>query len=176
MVYSLTDGLTALGAYGIIIIVNTNLCGSIKERLPIDSKIPAGVICVMLSPILGIAYLSSFIGYIIINSEVIMMDYLNFYIGMALWLTIIINHSELFSKINSHLIKEKTLNRRFSTFVNLSWSFIFLSFMISPNNIKARAMILFILFPFISEYIINPETRLNKIFDKAKQLNNRLKN
>lgn len=169
MVYSLTDGLTALGAYGIIIIANTNLCGSIKERLPIDSKIPAGAISLMLFPIVGIAYLSCFLGYIIINSEVIMMDYLKFYIGMALWLTIIINHFELFSKINSHLIKEKTLNGRFSLFVGVIWGIIFSSFMYSPNNIIAGAMLSVLLFPLVSKYIINPETQLNKIFSKATQ-------
>lgn len=170
MVYSLTDGLTALGAYGIIIIANTNLCGSIKERLPIDSKIPAGAICLMLFPIVGIAYLSCFLGYIIINSEVIMMDYLKFYIGIALFFTIVINHFDLFSKINSYFIKEKTLNKRFSTFVCVIWGFIFLSFMDSPNNIKATGMLSLLLFPLVSKYIINPETRLNKIFSKATQI------
>jgi hypothetical protein len=175
MVYSLSDGLTALGAYGIIIIANTNLCSSINERLKGDSKKHASVICILLYPILGIAFLSSFLGYIIINSEVIMMDYLKFYIGMALWLTIIINHGELFSKINSYLIKEKTLDERFSVFIWVIWGIIFPSFMYSPNNIKASAMFFFMLFPIISEYVINPETRLDKILIKAKHLISRLK-
>jgi hypothetical protein len=79
--YSLIEGLTALSAYGILIIANSNLYDYTKNiPLPENEEADVDSVVVYLLPVLGITYLAGFLGYIIINSEVIIIRNIEIYI------------------------------------------------------------------------------------------------
>ena len=84
MMYSLIEGLTALGAYGIIIIANNGLYDFIKNTfLSGNGEVDPFSVSAYLLPVLGIAYLAGFLGYIILNSEVILIGNVEIYVSFA---------------------------------------------------------------------------------------------
>ncbi|RZB29425.1 MAG: hypothetical protein AEth_01153 [Candidatus Argoarchaeum ethanivorans] len=155
MMFSLIEGLTALGAYGIIIIANNGLYDFIKNTfLSENGEVNEFSVFVNFLPVLGIAYLAGFLGYIILNSKVILIENLGAFVALALIFTIAITHFELFADINSTFIREKKLCKRFTAVVCCLWGVVFLCFMSSPDVIKATAMVFIQFLPFISKYII----------------------
>lgn len=155
MMFSLIEGLTALGAYGIIIIANNGLYDFIKNTfLSGNGEVKAYSVSFNLLLVLGIAYLAGFLGYIILNSEVILIGNVEFYVSLALIFTIAITHFRLFIDINSTFISEKKLCERFTPFVCALWAGVFSYFMSSPDVIKATVMVSIQFLPFISKYII----------------------
>jgi hypothetical protein len=155
MMYSLIEGLTALGAYGIIIIANNGLYDFIKNTfLSGNGEVDPFSVSAYLLPVLGIAYLAGFLGYIILNSEVILIGNVEIYVSFALVCTIAITHFKLFININSTFISEKKLCKLFTIFVCSLWAVVFSYFMCSPDAIKANVMVSILFLPFISKYII----------------------
>ena len=155
MVYSLIEGLTALGAYGIIMIANNSLYDFTRNIfLSENEKTDVLTVFVYFLPVLGIAYLAGFLGYIIINSEVVIVENLKLYVSLALVLTIAITHFKLFWDINSSFIREKEINKRFTPFVCAFWAGVFSYFMTSPDVIRATIMLSIQFLPLISKYII----------------------
>lgn len=162
--YSLTDGLTALGAYGITIIANNILYDSIKIKLSVDNSLSVVAAYVYFIPVLGIAYVAGFLGYIILNSEFIIVGNLKFFITFGLVITIVITHIRLISDINSYFIKEKGLTNRFTAYVCSFWGGIFTSFMLSPDITEANLMLLIQFLPIVSKHVV---PRLSSIKYKA---------
>lgn len=155
MDYSLVEGLAALGSYGIILIVNNTLCDLTKNMaLSKDEAENVFVFFLNLLSIIGIAYLAGFLGYIIINSEVVIVENLKLFVTIALIITIVITHFDVFNKITSSFIREKDRNNRFIPFVCAFWSVVFSLFMLSPSVLRATAMLSIQFLPVISKYII----------------------
>ena len=147
MTYLLSEGLTALGAYGILIIANNNIYDYMKETGLNKDKTASTAY--LLFPVLGIAYLAGSIGHIIMNSEVILFKNIGFFIEFSLIITIIIIHFKLFNDIiSNHIKKEKSYNL-FAGVVSALWTYMFFSFMNSPDEIKATVMTLILLLPLI---------------------------
>lgn len=154
MAYSLIDGLTALGAYGIIILANNSLCDLVKNRLSQPDDETVFGVFIYLLPVVGVSYLAGSLGYIIVNSEVIMMANLKLHISLALILTIAVAQFKLFWDINSYFIKDKKLNKRFTPYVCGFWGAVFGGFLLSLDIIRATLMLSIQFLPLISKYII----------------------
>ncbi len=155
MMYSLIEGLTALGAYGIVIIANTNLCNFTKNILPLENEeADALSVSFRLLIVLGITYLAGLLGYIIINSEVLIVANLKLFILIGLIFTIIVTHFELFWKINYSFIKEKNTNKRFTPIVCAFWSMVYSCFMTSPEVISATTMLPILFLPYIAKHLV----------------------
>lgn len=163
MVYSLIEGLTALGAFGILIIVNNNIYDYIKRtELNKDEKITA---MYLFFPILGIAYLTGFLGHIIINSEFILVKNIDFFILFALILTIVITHFKLFDDLISNYF-EGTTRLKLSGIVCAIWTGLLILFMTSPNQKNAVSLFIVFLFPIMLR--ISPKL---KEYDKKNNYN-----
>lgn len=163
MVYSLIEGLTALGAFGILIIVNNNIYDYIKRtELNKDEKITA---MYLFFPILGIAYLTGFFGHIIINSEFILVKNIDFFILFALILTIVITHFKLFDDLISNYF-EGTTRLKLSGIVCAIWTGLLILFMTSPNQKNAVSLFIVFLFPIMLR--ISPKL---KEYDKKNNYN-----
>lgn len=146
MVYSLIEGLTALGAFGILIIANNDIYNYIKKtELNRDKKITA---MYLLFPILGVAYLTGFLGHIIINSEVILVKGIELFILIALILIITITHFRLFDDLISNY-SEGAIRSKFSGLVSAIWGGLLISFMVSPNQKNAVLLFLILLLPIM---------------------------
>ena len=146
MAYSLIEGLTALGAFGILIIANNDIYNYIKKtELNRDKNVTA---MYLLLPILGIAYLTGFLGHIIINSEVILVKGIEFFILIALILIITITHFRLFDDLISNY-SEGTVRSKVSGLVSAIWGGLLISFMMSPNQKNAVLLFLILLLPIM---------------------------
>ncbi len=152
--YSLTDGLTALGAYGIIVVANNIWYESFKNILYEDNDTPIFNAHLFLLPVLGIAYITGFLVYIILNSEIILVSNLKLFISLGLVLTIAITQFRLIWNISSYFIKDKELHKRFTPYVCGYWGAIFFAFSYSPDVIKAVLMLLIQSLPIVSKYIV----------------------
>jgi len=161
LVYSLIEGLTALGAFGILLIVNNNIYDYIKRtELNKDEKITA---MYLFFPILGIAYLTGFLGHIIINSEFILVKNIDFFILFALILTIVITHVKLFDDLISNYF-EGTMRLKISSIVGAIWSVLLISFMRTPNQKNAFVLSIIFLLPIMLR--ISPKLK-DKIIHKT---------
>lgn len=146
MVFSLIEGLTALAAFGILIIVNNNIYDYIKRtELNKDKNITA---MYLFFPILGIAYLTGFLGYIIINSEFILVKNIDLFILVALILTITITHFRLFNDLISNYY-EGTIRLNLLGIVSGIWGGLLISFMQSPTDKKAVLFFFIFLLPIM---------------------------
>lgn len=100
MEFSLIEGLSAIGAYGIIILANSNLCNrfssAISKQIREKQKsLSVLMVILMFFSILGISYLAAFLGYIIINSNIIIYWYLSYIIGFGLIMTMLVPQFEV---------------------------------------------------------------------------------
>jgi hypothetical protein len=146
LVYSLIEGLTALGAFGILIIVNNDIYNFFKRAgLNKDKKITSAY---LLYPILGITYLTGFLGHIITNSDFILIKNTQVYISIVLILTIIITHSKLFSDLISNYF-EGTIRSKLTAIVTTIWAGLFISFMILPTQKKAFLFLFILILPIL---------------------------
>ena len=160
MVYSLIEGLTALGAFGILIIVNNNIYDHFKRtELNKDEKITS---MYLFYPILGIAYLTGFLGHIIINSEFILVKNVNLFILLSLILTIAITHFKLFDDLISNYFEGATRSTLLGI-VSSIWSVLLILFVTSPNQKNAFQLFIIFLLPIMLS--ISP--KLDKIIHKT---------
>jgi len=94
MEYNLIEGLSAVGAFGIVILANANLCNRFSEKINNrvkESTFTDNLIFILaFFSILGISYIAGFLGFIIINSKVIIYPYLIYFIGFSLLITILL--------------------------------------------------------------------------------------
>ena len=151
--FTLIEGLAALGAFGVMIIANNSLCRFIKGTFISEKDIDILGIAFYLWPLLGISYMTGFLGYVIINSEIIFLRNVDIFIAICLVLTIAVAHFDLFSLINSHFIVDDKVRMHFNGIICAYWGGILLAFMVSPNLTKAIAMIFILLLPLISRHV-----------------------
>ena len=146
MVYTLTEGLAALGVFGILIIANDNIYQHIKSiRLNQDIKIMGEL---FLYPVLGIAYLTGFLVHVIINSKFILVENLELYIILPLILNIVIVHYNIFDDlISNHL--EGVTKSKVTVIVSVIWAFLLYRFIILPNGMNALWLLSIILLSII---------------------------
>ena len=164
MTYSLIEGLTAVSAYGVILIANTMLIEHIiKILLTENEDADSFAVYIYLIPLLGIAYLAGFLGHIILNSEFVIIENLKLFISLALALTIAVTHFKLFSNINSSFIQEKSHKNQFTSIVCALWGAAYCLFMISPDLISATVLFPIIFLPLISKHIIQNFTIIRNI-------------
>lgn len=168
MTYSLIEGLTALGAYGIIVIVNNNLYEYV-ERLNLREEEDIGTPFSALVPVLGIAYLAGFLGYIILNSDVIIAKNTEPFVFLSLFFIVAITHFKLFWEITSCYIKEKKIRKQFTPFVCAFWALVYGYFMQSPDAIRATALFSIFSIPLISAIIPKSIKKLEEIKKYAKK-------
>ena len=168
MTYSLIEGLTALGAYGIIVIVNNNLYEYV-ERINLREEEDIGAPFYVLVPVLGIAYLAGFLGYIILNSDVIIAENTEIFVFLSLFFIVAITHFKLFGEITLRYIKEEKICKQFTPFVCAFWAFAFGYFMQSPDAIRAIGMLSIFSIPVISAIIPKSIKKLEYIKKYAKK-------
>ena len=174
MTYSLVEGLAAISAYGILLIANNfwseyirkSLKSAIESTKDLTIKgrravmIPHIFSTVFnLIPVLSIAYLAGFLGYIATNSEVIIIENYSIFITICLVLTIALPHFRVFRDIIllgrfGYLHHYSDMQSNYITFfVCCYWFGLFANFMLSPNIICANGMLFILLLPVIFAFL-----------------------
>jgi len=119
MEYTLIEGVSALGAFGILIIANNSLCKLLGKLLKFNTKSEKSIIgdaLIWWLPIVGITYLSGFLGHIVSNSDMIFELKIKWLVILGLIFPLLIPHFEVFGYIiNSYFQSSqgKLKNRKY---------------------------------------------------------------
>ncbi|ADB58802.1 hypothetical protein Arcpr_1758 [Archaeoglobus profundus DSM 5631] len=157
--FTLIEGSTALGAFGVIIIANNSLYEFIrrnfikfdKEKGNIDTTDIIGFV-LLLCAILGILFITGFIGYVIVHSKIIFLkdvEIVEFFVTFCFIATILIPHAYIFLSLNSYFIRNYKIRCCLSALLGGYLGGTIVRFMYAPDLMTAVAMALILLYPLI---------------------------
>lgn len=164
MAYSILEGLSALAAFGILIVANTNLCTYVKKHLNAPSSLYVISAFIFTLPLNGIVYLSGFLGSVAVNSELISMKNTAYFILMSLLFTIVLPHIEIIYMITNRFPIKKHA-RHITGIASGIWSLIFFRFADNPNHLP-NAIFVILFFPLL--FVILATLTLVKRLKKQK--------
>lgn len=147
--YSLMEGLTALGAYAVLIIANSYLCDLLRKDFEDWPKRHQIFEHFLFFGILGASLLACRVGNIIIRSEICIG--ISGAIGLALSIVIFVPQVRAFDQL-IHKIALHVFSNNFRIefllyiLIIVPWIGLFISSLLTPNNWKFLSMITLLIF------------------------------